>query len=544
MPTVAAAVVSLLAEAGSRRFYTVPGESFLELLDQVEQDPRTQLISTRHESGASFMAEADGRLTGAPAVALASRAPGATNLAIGVETARYDGTPLVAILGQVESDLLGSGAFQEIDLTAFYTPITKWAVTAERPGDVPGLVARGVEVATSGRPGPVAIAVPTDFWDAEVPGGAVSVRGATPSPADEAEVERLTAALAGARHPVAIAGGGAAGAGAGLVAVAEHFGLGVYVAFRRQDMFPSDHPHFLGHLGIGTPPELLAALDEADLILLVGTGLDEVTSQGFRYPRPGCSVHRIGIDTSRAGRSAGEALSRTLSELCKRDRPDRDADWSAGHQAAVRFGAAAEPAVPGAGLHPAQVVAAVRRRFADGAIITNDAGNFAAFLHRYWRFGEDDIQLGPAIGAMGYAVPAAVAAKLARPERPVVAFVGDGGALMTGQEIETAARTGAGIVVVAFHNQMYGTIAMHQAKRFGRTAATGIGEIDLAAWARGLGVAAYTAADPAELDTALTGCDGERPVLIDVRTDPDIISPTARLSELTGAVGGKLTERG
>lgn len=567
MPTVSAAVVSLLAEAGIRRLYTVPGESFLGFLDEVERDRRLRLISTRHESGAGFMAEADARMAGIPAVAMASRSPGAANLAIGVETAHYEGTPMLVILGHVESAVRGRGAFQDIDLSAFYAPITKWAVTADRPEDVRDLVVRGMDIATDGRPGPVAIAVPTDFWDAESPpvteggpgrghldraakaasrSGAASYRpdGAGADGAETVDAAGLAAALAAARHPVAIVGGGAAGVVDDLVAVAEHFGLGVYTAFRRQDGFPEDHPHFLGHLGIATPPELLAALEEADVVVAVGTRLDEVTTQGFRYPRPDQTTYRIGSEVSRAGAAAARSLADTLHAI--RRHGGREArggsvpDWSARHEAAVRFGTPPAELSPGSGVHPVDVVTAVRRHFPDGPVVTNDAGNFAGFVHRYWGFRRGDVQLGPAIGAMGYAVPAAIGAKLACPERQVVAFVGDGGVLMTGQELETAVRHGVPVVVVAFRNGLYGTIAMHQARRFGRTAGVDIGEVDLAGWARGLGATAYAAATVDELDAALRAAHGAAgPVLIDVRTDPDLIAPTSRLSDLAGAAGGE-----
>jgi thiamine pyrophosphate-dependent acetolactate synthase large subunit-like protein len=365
MPTAAAATVSLLAAAGSRRFYTVPGESFLEVLDEIQRDDRLRLVSVRHESGAAFMAEADGRLTGVPAVALASRGPGATNLSIGVQTASYDGTPLLVLLGQVESHRLGQDAFQEVDLVAFYTPITKWTVQARTAEEIPGLVARALDVATRGRPGPVAIAVPADLW---------------------------------------------------------------------------------------------------------------------------------GVEIDAAGRDL---------------------------------------------LHPADVIVALQAALPDDVIVTNDAGNFAAFLHRYWRFREGNVQLGSANGAMGYAVPAAVGAKLVHPDRTVVAMVGDGGVLMTGQEIETAARHGAAILVIVFQNGLYGTIAMHQASRFGRTAGVAIDPVDLTQWARGLGATAFDVQDLRDLTRALELTrDTTGPVVLTVRTDADVISPTTRLSTLTAAHRG------
>lgn len=534
MPTAAVATVSLLASAGVRRFYTVPGESFLEVLDEIENDVRLRLVSTRHESGAAFMAEADGRLTGVPAVALASRGPGATNLSIGIQTANYDGTPLVALLGQVESARLGQDAFQEIDLVAFYTPITKWAVQASTAEEIPGLVERALDVATTGRPGPVAIAVPADLWSAEIADARTVVRRAPQAAAEPALVEEVATAIAKAERPVAVLGGGTAAARREVPAFAERFGIGVYTSFRRQDMFPAAHPHYLGHLGLGTDAETLAAFADADLVLLLGARLDQITSQGYRFPLPHTRVLRIGTDAARAGGLVADEVGPVLRALA--EVPGRALDWSREHEAAVR---AATPPPDTGGLHPANAIAALREALPDDVIVTNDAGNFSGFLHRYWRFRDGDVQLGSANGAMGYAVPAAVGAKLVHPGRTVVAMVGDGGALMTGQEIETAARHGAAIIVAVFQNGLYGTIAMHQASRFGRTAGVAIDPVDLAQWARGLGATAYDVHDVPGLAGALGAArDADGPVVLVLHTDPDVISPTTRLSALTAAHRG------
>lgn len=526
MTTVAAAVADLLAEAGARRCYTVPGESFLSLIDEVDRHPGLQLVSVRHESGAAFMADADARLMGVPAVAMASRGPGSSNLAIGVHTAHQDSTPMVVLLGQVDSQLRGREAFQEVDLTAFYGPITKWAVTAERAEDVPGLVAEGWRIATSGRPGPVAIAVPSDFVDAEFPG---TVTPPVVQPATTATVDDLAGRLLAARRPVAIAGEGARPARDRLVAAAERFGIGVCTSFRRQDAFPVDHPNFLGHLALATPDATVDAVAGADLLLVIGTRLDEVTTQRYRLPAPGCEVVPIGrhghggIDSDPAD---------VLAALARWDGPARPVDWTEAHAAVDAWSTPPTMDADG-GVHPAAVIAALHRHLPSDGIITNDAGNFAAFLHRYWRFPPTTTQLAPVNGAMGYAVPAAVAAAVAAPERTAVAVVGDGGVLMTGQEIETAVRLGAPVVVLVLQNGMYGTIAMHQARDLGRTSGVDIGAVDLVRWAEGLGAAAYGVTEAGELDDALhRAVTGRRPAVVAVRTDPEIITPTATLAGL------------
>ncbi|GLU45959.1 thiamine pyrophosphate-dependent enzyme [Nocardiopsis ansamitocini] len=547
--TAAQQVVDVLAAAGIRRCYTVPGESFLELSDAMELHPAITLVSTRHENGAGFMAEADAKLTGVPAVAAATRGPGAANLAVGVHTAMQDSTPMIVFLGQVETDNLGREAFQEVDLTAFYAPITKWATTVTRADRLAQTTAQAVRIATSGRPGPVAVAVPADLFGQVVEEPAAlagTVRQARPALGDD-ERDRLAGWLAAAERPVIIAGGGARWARDELVAAAEHFRAGVYSSFRRQDVFPNDHPLYLGHLGLGCPKPVLNALEEADAVLVVGSRLSEITTQTYRLPESGApgsepSVAQIDIDPAQVGAvtkvwlGAVADSGRALAALAQVPVEPQQRDWSRAHGAWVDTCTAPAGVFehPGGLLHPWAVVETMRRLLPEDTVVTNDAGNFAAFLHRGWSYRAPATQLGPTSGAMGYAVPAAVAAKLAEPQRTVVAVVGDGGLLMTGQELETAARLGQRIVVVVFQNGLYGTIAMHQARELGRTAAVEIsGPLDLAGYARGLGALGATATTPAELEKALRAAlEADGPTLIDCRTDPDIISPETTLSEL------------
>lgn len=506
----------MLADAGVRRAYTVPGESFLELLDAFESEPATTLISTRHESGAAFMAESDGKLHGVPAVALASRGPGAANLSIGVHTACQDETPMLVLLGQVPSNNLGRNSFQEVDLAAFYRPIAKWSAEATTPDDVPELVAEALTAARSGRCGPAALSVPSDFWAAHYTGRAV----APEKPAEPAAppVAEAAAIIDRAERPVVIAGCRDVQAREELVATADHLGLAVYNAFRKQDAFPEDHPNYAGHLGLGIPADQLAALEKADVVLVLGTRLDEVTTQGFRYPTEGTTT--LHVDGGIAG---------FLRELRARA-ASRTRDWSAANGAVRDFMTPREQEAQ-AGLHPTTVVRTVRRLVPEDTVVTNDAGNFAGFVHRYWGFTSPRTQLGPCNGSMGYAVPAAVATKIAEPGRTVVAMVGDGGALMTGQEIETAVRHHAPVIVVVFRNGLYGTIAWHQARAHGRLAAVSIGAVDFASWARGLGAAGFTVESPADLEPAIRAALAEnRPSVLDVRTDPDVITADARLS--------------
>jgi acetolactate synthase-1/2/3 large subunit len=544
--------VEVLAGAGVQRFYTVPGESFLEILDAVEQHPGLSLVSTRHESGAAFMAEADAKLTGVPAVAMATRGVGASNLAIGVHTARQDSTPMLVLLGQVETAFLGREAFQEVDLAAFYAPITKWAATVHRADRVAEFVERGLRIATSGRPGPVMLALPADILGEDVPDHPDTSVGHPPHPVPRAEEVRFVARwLSEAQRPVVIAGGGAGHARAELLAFAEAFNVGVYAAFRRQDVLPNEHPLYLGHLTLATPPDTLRALEEADVVLAIGCRLDEVTTQSYEVPRGDQAVIQIDVDPGEVGAAIlvergivanpRDALSALIAQAPS-PRPARD--WTTAHRAYLD--SSSIPASRTAnGIDPAQVIATLREVLPEDTVMTNDAGNFASFLHRYWRYNHPRTQLAPANGAMGYGVPAAVAAKLAAPERCVVSCCGDGGFLMTGQELETAVRYGAPILVVVFRNGMHGTIAMHQARDLGRTAGTDIGEVDLASYARSLGADGYTVRESDELVPMLENAlASETVALLDVVTDPDLISPSARLSELAQSVGTSRTEPG
>ena len=536
------AAVEVLARTGVRRFYTVPGESFLEILDAAENHPELSLISTRHESGASFMAEADAKLTGVPAVAMATRGVGASNLAIGVHTARQDSTPMLVLLGQVETPYLGREAFQEVDLAAFYAEITKWSTTVHRADRLPELVAKALRIATSGRPGPVMLALPSDLLGEKIAVPDYPKPSPPPAPAPgEAEIREMVRLLSAARRPVMIAGGGTRDARDVLVSFAEAWDVGVYAAFRRQDAFPNEHPYYLGHLTLGSPPATLEALRDADLVLVVGSRLSEVTTQSYTLPRADQKVIQVDIDPAEVGAvvpvehgvvaDAGAALA-ALVDRAPTPAPERD--WS-GARAAYLDSASIPPDRASTGIDPARVVAALRELLADDAILTNDAGNFSVFLHRYWRYNRARTQLAPANGAMGYGVPSAVAAKLAAPKRRVVSLCGDGGFLMTGQEIETAVRYGLGITVIVFRNGMHGTIAMHQVREMGRTAGTEIGEVDLAGYARSLGAEGFTVREPHELAPTLAkALSSEATTLVDVVTDPDLINPTSRLSELAG----------
>jgi acetolactate synthase-1/2/3 large subunit len=488
------------------------------------------------------MADADAKVTGRPALAMATRAVGAANLAIGVHTAMQDSTPMIVILGQVESAFLGREAFQEVDLPSFYGEITKWSVTAPSSERLPELVGRAIHAATTGRPGPVMVAVPADLFDEDAgaeqhPLPDVSDRD-RPAPS-EGTSARIADILLRAEAPVLIAGGGARDAREALVAVADRFGLGVYAGFRRQDVFPNEHANYCGPLVLATPPETLRALEDADVVLVVGCRLSEITTQGYRLPRTDQRVIQIDVEPASVGAvvpvevglvaDADEALRSILDQAPGGSASDRD--WTAAHRAFLS--ASTLPERTEGLLHPATVIAALGEVFPPTVVLVNDAGNFSIFAHRYWRFSHPRTQVGPTSGAMGYGVPAGVGAKLADPSSDVVVLAGDGGFLMTGQELETAVRYEVPFTTVVFRNGLYGTIALHQARAFHRTAGVDIGDVDIAAVARGYGAEAWSVADHDGLTSALTEARNcGRPAVVDCRVDPDVLSPSDRLSTL------------
>ncbi|MEX2375689.1 MAG: thiamine pyrophosphate-dependent enzyme [Dehalococcoidia bacterium] len=550
MLTVGEALVERLVELGVRRAYTVPGESFLPVIDAFDQHPDVRLVSTRHESGAAFMAEGEAKLTGRPAVAMGTRGPGASNMAIGVHTAREDSTPMIVLLGDVETTRTTRQAFQEVNLPDFYRQFTKFSATIQHPQRSVELLDRAWHAATSGRPGPAMLSLPADILDNEFEGRdgwSPSVAHTTASRLDDADARMIVDRLRSADCPVIVAGGGARTASQELVRLAEAVGAGVYAGFRRQDTFPNDHPQYCGHLTLGTPPELLEAIQRADVVLVAGSRLGEPTSQTYTVPRPESWIAQLDADPSSVGAVVSVDLGAVvnvpaalaqLSDVAESDeRVQRD--WSSAHDAFLRTSVPRAAIGEGAGIDPEEVVAAMVRTIPDDAIITNDAGNFATFVNRFWRFNHPFTQVAPTNGAMGYGLPAAIGAALACPDREVVATCGDGGFMMTAAEIETAVRLGTDLTAIVFRNGLYGTIAMHQARDIGRLSAVGIGDVDIAGMTRAMGASGWTVTHRDQLEGALMEARTTAgPSIIDVLIDGDAILPSTRLSSLYSPVDG------
>ncbi len=538
---------------GTRRVFLVPGESYLPCIDALnDHQDAIQPIVCRQESGAAYMAEAHGKLTGEPGICFVTRGPGATNAAIGLHTAFQDSTPMILFVGQVGGDFFEREAFQEIDYRRMFGPVAKWVAQIDRTERIPEFIARAFAVATNGRPGPVVLALPEDtLWGtAAVPDAPRYVR-AHAHPGPEA-MRALQARLEAAERPFVIVGGSGwnADALASVHAFAARFALPVGVAWRRLECFDQRHPSFAGHVGWGMPEALRARIRDADLVLAIGTRLGEATTEGYSLiesPLPKQALIHVHADPEELGRvfqPAQALIADAVGFAAALDGlvPTRAPAWAeATQQAHAEYRASLEPlSAPGPlGLDAA--AALVAARLPADACLTVGAGNYALYPHRYRRFAGPGTSLAPTVGAMGYGLPAAIAAKLERPERTVVCYAGDGCFQMNLQELGVAMQYRLGIVVLVFNNGQWGTIRAHQEREFpGRTIALTFDNPDFAQLVRayrGHGEVVERIEDfgPA-LERALAFAETERlPALLELRYDPDGIAPGERLSAIRAA---------
>lgn len=522
--TVGRVIADVLRAAGVRYAFTVPGESFLGLLDALG-DAGIRVVATRHEGAAAFMAEAHGNLTGRPAACLGTRAVGAANLAIGIHTARQDSSPMFALIGQVEREHIGHEAFQEIDQVGTIGGLAKWAAEARDAGDVPGIVVEAVRQALTGRPGPVLLSLPEDLLDETVPEETrvTPERPAAARPAD-ADIRGVIELLASAERPVILAGGGVlrARTSTDLLRFAELLQVPIIASWRRPDVVSNDHSLYLGMAGLSAAPSVRDRLAVADAMLVIGCRLSEPTSWDDAIPTASTRWAHVDIDPRRAPgqrppdltvavdarvflRAANERLIGKAvldAELVRRRQDHNAVDRAAWEEASAVDRGADDWAGPG--IHPGRVVTTLRQVLPDDAILTTDAGNFAGWAGRGFRFRRPGTFVGPTSGSMGYAVPAAIAAALIHRDRPVVALAGDGGMAMTMAELETATRERARIIVLVFDNERYGTIRMWQERRgSGQGVATELGSVDFAAIGRALGARGVRVDRDAEFEPAL-----------------------------------------
>ncbi len=552
MPTAAAhRLVEALLAHGVDRVFCVPGESYLNVLDGL-RDSGVETIAARQEGGACMMAEADAKLTGRPGVCLVTRGPGATNASAGVHVAEQDSTPLVLFVGQVGTDMLGRGAFQEVDYQKFFGGMAKRVFQLAAGDDPAEVVSTAFHIAASDRPGPVVVALPEDLQD-ELPADLPAIRPQpliSPAPSEE-EVRALQAAISAAVKPMVLVGGSGwtADGVSALEQLAERLALPVAVTFRRQQLFDHDHPNYAGDCGIGINPALRRRIEAADLVLVLGSRFSEIPSQGYRLleaASPGQTlIHVHASEGDRFGfadqvvRCHPEALLRALLATAPvSEQAAARAEQLAAARADFEAWSGQPPVIPGS-LQMGQVVQQLRAALPDNAIITNGAGNYATWIHRYYRFRGYATQLAPTSGSMGYGMPAAVAAKLRFPDRPVICLAGDGCFQMTGQEFGTAAQYGANVIVIVVDNGMYGTIRMHQERRFPtRTVATDIINPDFAAIARAYGAYGATVTGTDQFAGSLSeALAAGTPALLHLKLDPEAITPTSTLSELSAGAG-------
>ncbi len=538
-------LVDQLVAQGCDRIFTVPGESFLAVLDALHDTPEIDLVVCRQEGGVGFMACADGAMTGRPGIAVVTRGPGATNASIGVHVAMQDSQPMILFIGDVDRGTKDREAFQEIDFAAMFGPLCKWAAKIDDARRIPEYIARAYATAMNGRPGPVVLALPEDMLLDAVE---ALDRPRVNRVEQDALIEAASTAndmLKAAKRPVAIIGGAAwnSHTGTAVAAFGVTSGVPLVAAFRRQDAVPNDCPAYAGNLGYGPNPKLVARVRDADLVIVMGARLGEATTDGYTLvtpDHPGQSLIHVHPDptelnsTFRADLAICADVERfaNLMEMLGAEQEPR----AAATAAHAEYLAWSTPAPRDLTLDLGPCVAAMRDRLPADTIICNGAGNYSGWWHRYWRYGVQPTQLAPTAGAMGYGVPAATAAALHYPARIVVALAGDGCFLMNGQELATAVAHGADMLVLVIDNGWYGTIRMHQEREFpGRVTGTRLHNPDFAALGRAYGCWAETVEATAEFAPALDRAMAEKGVrLLHLKTDVEAITAGTTLTRVRG----------
>jgi acetolactate synthase I/II/III large subunit len=537
-------LVDQLRIQGVQRVFSVPGESFLAVLDGLH-DSGIRNVVCRHEGGAALMAEATAKLTGRPGVAFVTRGPGATNAAAGIHVARQDSTPMILFVGQIETGHRDREAFQELDYRQVFGGLAKWAAEVDRTERLPEYVSRAFHIAQSGRPGPVVLALPEDVLAALAHVPDLPARAPATAHPDPAAIEAALAALDAAARPLVVVGGPhwSARAAADIARFAEARGLPVAVSFRRQDRMDNAHPHYAGDLGVGMNPRLAARLAAADCLLVLGARLSDVATGGYTHidpAAPGRTLIHIHADPDELGRVFRPDIAIpapapvALAALAARNPaagpgPDRAALVAA---ARADYDAWTTPRETPGAVKLEQVCRWLSDNLPPDAVVTNGAGNFAAWLHRYLRARTWPGQLAPTSGSMGYGFPAAVAACLERPGATVLCLAGDGDFQMTLNELGTAMQHGAAPVVVVANNGRYGTIRMHQERTYpGRVSGTDLVNPDFAALVRAYGGHGETVRRTEDFPAAWARARAAGTVaVIDLILDPEALAPGQDLS--------------
>ena len=533
-------LVDQLVQQGCERLFTVPGESFLAVLDALHDTPAIEVVTCRQEGGVAYMACADGALTGRPGIAFVTRGPGATNASIGVHVAMQDSRPMILFVGDVDRATRDREAFQEVNFEAMFAPLAKWAARIDDARRIPEYVARAYATAMRGRPGPVVLALPEDMLLDAVEAIDRPFVGHLRQPPPPVALVTLRDLLGAAKAPLAIVGGAGWNRRAAdhFRAWAERVGLPVAAAFRRQDAIANASPGYAGNLGYGPNPRLVQRVRDADLLLVVGPRLGEATTDGYTLvtpDHPGQTLVHVHPDPAELDRSfrADHPICAGMHDIAAA--LDAETDWPScpgGTEARADYLAWSTPAPrDGVTLDLGPCVAAMREALPAETIVCNGAGNYSGWWHRYWRY-EVGCQLAPTAGAMGYGLPAAVAAALRHPDRCVVAVAGDGDFLMNGQELATAVQHECSLLVIVVDNSAYGTIRMHQEREFpGRPLATRLHNPDFAALAQAFGCWAERVTTTAQFAPALQRAMAQRGVrLLHLVTDVETITPATTLS--------------
>jgi len=540
------ALIEALKVHGADLAFCVPGESYLAALDGLyDARDEIRLITCRQEGGAANMADAYGKLTGRPGLCFVTRGPGAANASIGVHTAFQDSTPMILFVGQADQSVLDREAFQEVDFKAMFAPLAKWAAEIRDAERIPEYVSRAFHVAANGRPGPVVLSLPEDVLAAPCSAAQTKPYARIEPTARPEDMRRFADLLATAQKPYVILGGPGWNeeACADAARFLEAFDLPACTAFRAKDRLDNRHPNYCGDLGIGADSKLVRRIQDADLLIAVGPRLGEMTTDGYtriKAPNPDQALVHIHPSTEELNRvfradlailSGVAPFTRAAAALNAPSNPV----WRGWRLAARRdYEAWIEPVPAPGGVNPSEIFGYLTEHLPCDAILTNGAGNYAAWLHRFYLYRGYPTLLGPSSGAMGYGMPAAVAAKLVHPKRPVIACAGDGCFLMNGQELATAVQYELPIVVLVFDNGMYGTIRMHQEREFpGRVVGTDLRNPDFAALARAYGAKGFTVERTQDFATAFEDASNAGgPALLHIKLDPEAITPATTLTKL------------
>ncbi|MDO8298102.1 thiamine pyrophosphate-binding protein [Lacisediminimonas sp.] len=544
-------LVDALLSHGVKTTFCVPGESFLSVIDALyEVRDEIKLVVGRQEGGVAHMAEAYGKLTGEPGVCFVTRGPGATNAAIGIHTARQDSTPLIVFVGHIARDTTSREAWQEIDYRHMYGHIAKWVDQIDDARRIPEYISRAFHIATSGRPGPVVLALPEDMQLDMVTVRQTPRYQRVPYHPAPQSISTLQSMLAEAKRPLVMVGGGAwtRAAGEGMARFAENYDLPVICGFRRQDLYDNCDPHYAGEAGLGMDPRVAERIKAADLIIAVGPRIGETSTHGYtllEVPKPQQRLVHVHLDPDELGHvyhadlpiHAGmEEFARVVAALPKPASTPWH-DWTKSARQDYLDNIKHTPMPPENGVDMGEVMQYLRTTLPADSIICNGAGNYTIWVQRFYQYRGVRTQLAPTSGTMGYGVPAAIAAKLVHPERTVVAFAGDGCFLMNGQELATAVQYGINIIVVVVNNGMYGSIRMHQEKQYPeRVHASTLNNPDFAALARAYGATGVLVERTEDFAAAFEAArKAGKPALIEVRTDPELITPRATIGALRKA---------